>query len=176
MRNNPIAATLVICLFCCAPLAQADPPFGVGSADVYTDPDAQWWVAWVDIGGQSLPAFPGGEGLVLVQLDDVHLVFSNDPDGNIHLRSHGRLPLGGSVPAVDAFSGQPVVATLALVEDACTALSAWFPTSCRGNNGMVILNYDTTGLGCEIAGIQSEQWRTTYTRNGIATSVCHVFP
>lgn len=176
MKNARISFTLGLILVAGASLALADPPFGVGSANVITDPDAQWWVAWVDVSGQSVPVLPGGEGLVLVQLDDVHLVYSNDPNGNIHLRAHGRLPLGGSVIAWDSFGGGFVLATLADVEDACAALSLVFPEACRGHNAMVLLNYNTTGLTCEIDGFQSEQWKTTTTRNGITNSVCHVFP
>lgn len=176
MKKNLVVTTLLVVFLATTSIVAADPPFGVGSAQVITDPDAEWWVAWVDVGGQSVPALPGGEGFVLVQLEDVHLVYSNDPDGNIHLRSHGRLPLGGSVVALDIFGGGLVLATLADVEDACVALSPVFPEACRGNNAMVLLNYDTTGLGCEINGFQSEKWRTATTRNGITNSMCHVFP
>jgi len=176
MKYVHISFILGLILVAGSSLALADPPFGVGSATVITDPDAVWWVAWVDLSGQSVPVLPGGEGLVLVQLEDVHLVYSNDPDGNIHLRAHGRLPLGGSVMAFDTFGGGFVLATLAEVEDACAALSPVFPEACRGNNAMVLLNSDTTGLTCEINGFQSEQWRTTTTRNGITNSTCHVFP
>jgi hypothetical protein len=176
MKNARIGFMLGLILVAGSSLASADPPFGVGSATVITDPDAQWWVAWVDLGGQSAPVLPGGAGFVLVQLEDVHLVYSNDPNGNIHLRAHGQLPLGGSVMAYDAFGGSFVTATLAEVEDACAALSPLFPDACRGQNAMVLLNWDTTGLTCEINGFQSENWRTTTTRNGITNSTCHVFP
>ena len=111
MKNARLSFIIVLIIVAGSSLAAADPPFGVGSADVITDPDAQWWVAWVDVGGQSLPVLPGGAGLVLVQLEDVHLVYSNVPNGNIHLRAHGRLPLGGSVMAYDSFGGVFVMTT-----------------------------------------------------------------
>jgi hypothetical protein len=176
MKNAKIAITLGLILVTGVPLALADPPFGVGSADVITDPDAQWWVAWVDLSGHSVPVLPGGEGLVLVQLEDVHLVYSNDPKGNIHLRAHGRLPLGESVMAFDTFGGGFVLATLAAVDEACAALKPVFPDACRGHDAMVMMSYNTTGLSCEINGFQSEQWRTATTQNGITNSACHVFP
>ena len=78
--------------------------------------------------------------------------------------------------AFDSFGGGFVLATLADVETACAALGPLFPEACRGNSAMVLLNYNTTGLTCEISGIQSENWRTTTTRNGITNSTCHVFP
>jgi hypothetical protein len=176
MKRNLLGVALCVVVLGTASIAAADPPFGVGSADVITDPDAQWWVAWVDVSGQSVPALPGGAGFVRVALEDVHLVYSNDPNGNIHLRAHGQLPLGGQVIAYDVFGQQLILATLADVEGACAALSPIFPEACRGNNAMVLLNYNTTGLGCEIDGIQSENWRTTTTRSGITNSTCHVFP
>jgi hypothetical protein len=176
MKSIMVHLALVVIVLGTASIAAADPPFGVGSAEVITDPDAEWWVAWVDVSGQSVPALPGGAGFVRVQLEDVHLVYSNDPNGNIHLRAHGRLPLGGPVVAYDVFGQQFIVATLADLEVACAALSPVFPEACRGNNAMVLLNFDTTGLGCEINGYQSENWRTTTTRNGITNSTCHVFP
>ena len=111
-----------------------------------------------------------------MQLDDVHLVYTNGANGGIHLRAHGRLPFGEPVVAFDVFGGTSVVATLADVEDACAALSPVFPEACRGNSAMVLLNYATTGLGCEIGGLQSESWRTATTRNGVTNSTCHVFP
>ena len=176
MKFTSITTTLVGVLFCCAALVHADPPAGVGPADVYTDPDVSWWVAWVDVSGQSLPALPGGYGYVLVQLDDVHLVVPNNPHGNAQLRAHGRLPLGESVMAWDVFGNKLVFATLADMDAACSALAPVFPEACRGDNAMVILNYDTTGLTCALGGVQSERWRTATTRNGITNSLCHVRP
>jgi hypothetical protein len=155
--------------------ASADPPPGVGSADVVTDPDATWFVAWVDVSGQSTPVLPGGEGLVLVPLDDVHLVYTNNPSGNVHLKAHGQLPLGEPVVAYDPFVGF-MVAILADMDAACAALEPVFPEACRGNNAMVILNYDTTSQLCFLAGSATDHWKTTTTRSGITNSVCHVLP
>lgn len=176
MKITSIMPTLVVLLFCCATLVHADPPDGVGPADVYTDPDVTWWVGWVDVSGQSVPALPGGLGYVLVPLEDVHMVVPNNPNGNSQLRAHGRLPLGESVMAYDFFGDTFVLATLADIDAACSALAPVFPEACRGDNAMVILNYNTTGLTCELGGILSEKWRTTTTRNGITNSMCHVTP
>jgi hypothetical protein len=158
--------------------ASADPPPGVGSADVVTDPDAMWFVAWVDVSGQSTPMLPGGEGFVLVALDDVHLVYTNNPSGNVNLKAHGQLPLGESVIAFDPWASPPgfIVATLADMDAACAALEPVFPAACRGNNAMVILNYDTTSELCYLAGHATDHWQTTTTGSGITNSVCHVLP
>ena len=121
MRSILVTASVVVVVLATASIVAAEPPFGVGSAQVITDPDAQWWVAWVDVSGQSVPALPGGAGFVLVQLDDVHLVTTNGANGGIHLRAHGRLPFGEPVVAFDVFGGTPVVATLADVEAAAAA-------------------------------------------------------
>ena len=155
--------------------ASADPPQGVGSAEVVTDPDAMWFVAWVDVSGDSTPVLPGGEGLVLVALDDVHLVYTNNPSGNIHLQAHGKLPLGESVLAYDPVLGF-LTAELADMDAACAALEPVFPEACRGNNAMVILNYDTTSQLCFLDDQATDHWKTTTTRSGLTNSVCHVFP
>jgi hypothetical protein len=175
MKKNMLAAVVMVAVIATASMVAADPPFGVGSAQVITDPDAQWWVAWVDVSGDSTPMLPGGEGLVLVQLDDVHLVYTNNPSGTMHLHAHGHLPLGGSVIAFDPIKGL-ILATLADVRTACAALSQVFPDACRGKSAMVLLNHDSTGMWCELNGIQSENWRTTTTRSGVTNSTCHVFP
>jgi hypothetical protein len=176
MKVKSIVSTLVVLVFCYASVASADPPIGVGSAEVLTDPDALYFVAWVDVSGNSTPVLPGGEGLVFVALDDVHLVYTNNPNGDTLLQSHGRLPLGESVMAYDFVTNQPLLASLADLDVACDALSLVFPEACRGKNAMVLLNFDTTGTLCVIGSAMSDHWRTTTTRSGITNSMCHVSP
>jgi hypothetical protein len=175
MQKETLIFVVVAAFFLLVAPASADPPQGVGSAEVVTDPDAMWFVAWVDVSGLSTPVLPGGEGLVLVALDDVHLVHTNNPSGNVHLKAHGQLPLGEPVVAYDPFVGF-MVATLADMDAACAALEPVFPEACRGNNAMVILNYDTTSRLCFLDDQATDHWKTTTTRSGLTNSVCHVFP
>jgi hypothetical protein len=178
MQKETLIFFVVAAFFLLVAPASADPPQGVGSAEVVTDPDAMWFVAWVDVSGQSTPVLPGGEGLVLVALDDVHLVYTNNPSGNVHLKAHGQLPLGESVIAFDPWASPPgmFAATLADLDAACAALEPVFPEACRGNNAMIVLNYDTTSELCFIGAQATDHWKTTTTRSGLTNSVCHVFP
>ncbi len=156
-------------------LSQAGPPAGVGAAEVTLDGDRPCFGAFVDVGGLSTPILPGGEGLVFVALEDSVVIQSNDRNGNLSLRCHGRYPLGGTVMGFDFVTGDPVLASLPTLDGACQALELVFPEACRGA-GAAVFNFDTTGTTCTIAGNPAPLWHQVTTNTGVTNLSCHVLP
>ncbi len=170
-----IQIVFVMSLLAAATSVQADPPPGVGSADVTITKEGACLGAFVDVGGASTPILPGGEGLVFVNLEEVVLVYANDRNGNAHLRCHGRIPVGETVLAFDFVTGEEILATLPTVNGACAAIELVFPEACRGR-GAIIFNFETTGAFCTIGGVPTPDWHQVTTRNGAANLSCHIGP
>ena len=138
--------------------------------------DAGCGQGWVDVGGNSTPFFPNGNGLVIVWLDEsVDTTTPSDRNNNI---CKGRLPLGEEVEALDLVTGQWILATLATRDELCESVAPVWPTACRGQNGPYISTYETVGVECSFVDVTGQlystrDWISVTTNTGQSMLSCH---
>ena len=154
--------------------ALADPPMGVGSADVSNSPCS---VQVTVVGpGDFTPVLPGGLGVLLVEVGEQHVVESNSAKGNVHLSCRGQLGAGTLVQGIDVATLAPAEGVVANAVETCESFVAFgLPNACRGKgeNSVVVIDADFQGLPCLINEVATFDWKTVYSAGNGVSMICH---
>ena len=145
-------------------------------ADV--EKDRACFQGWVDVGSESFDFFPNGEGLVVVPLPEGAKSVTT-PSGTRNVSCKGTLPLGAQVAAIDAITGDWIIATLATYDEACDAATAAGWDTCPGKRGPWFGSFDRVGVRCSSSDDDTgrtyftEDWLGLVTVSGRVTFNCH---
>jgi hypothetical protein len=172
MKTYIIAA--VATLLVASISAFADPPAGVGSADISQSPCMVQTTVTGD--GSFTPFLPGGLGVLLVEIGEAQVVESNSARGNVHLSCHGQLTFGDYVEGYDFVTGDIADGFLPTGPESCESLiAAGFPDACRGKGqqSVVIIDEDFDGQPCFINSVLSYDWRAVYAPGKGVSLICH---
>ena len=152
----------------------ADPPLGVGSADVSRSP---CFLQVTVVGpGSFNPALPGGLGVLLVEAGEQQVVHSNSAQGNVHLTCRGQLGAGSYVQGIDITTLSLADGVIAGAVETCDSFIAFgLPNACRGKgkNSVVVIDSDFQGLPCLINGVETYDWKTVYSAGNGVSMICH---